>query len=220
MKKNIVCDTSSLISLADNCLLKHLAKINANFLVPQGVRSELVENPLHTHRFKLRALEMNHYFENGLIREVKNDKIFPEAQRLAGLANTLFYYKDQPVRIIQEGEAESLALLRLTNEKTLLIDERTTRHLIEDVDKLQKFIQGRTGLQLEVNTKARKQLQNDLLGINVMRSSEIIAFLYEQHLTEHHAPEKAFLEAGLYAVKFSGCSITDDEIKQYIEMLG
>ena len=46
MKKNIVCDTSSLISLADNCLLKHLAKINANFLVPQGVRSELVENPL------------------------------------------------------------------------------------------------------------------------------------------------------------------------------
>ena len=66
--------------------------------------------------------------------------------------------------------------------------------------------------------RALEELQKKLIGINVIRSAEVVANAYEKDLLPWKG--KQVLEAALYAVKYSGCSITREEIEEYQKILG
>jgi len=214
----IPCDSSSLISLSDNCILRVLENNKNKFVVPKRVKMEVFDSPFSTKRFKLRAIQINSFIKRGVIEVIDNPFIYSYAQEITDLANSLLNYKGDYIKIIHQGEAEVIACAKLLKENTVVLDERTTRHLIEDIDKLKKYMESRTGLRLEVNEGAKKKLEKELSGIDVIRSAEIFAYAYEKQVLPYNT--KDALEAGLYALKFSGCSITDEEIKDYVELLG
>jgi predicted nucleic acid-binding protein len=215
---SIPCDSSSLISLGDNCILRILENMNAKFVIPKGVKIEVIDAPLSTKRFKLRAIQMDALLKKGVLQVIDDPRVFDYAQKIADLSNRLFEYGGKNVKIIHHGEAEVMACAKLLNEDTILSDERTTRHLLEDPDQLKKYMQARTGLDLKMDEEVENELAKELNGMNVIRSAEIFAYAYEKRLMPQYATKQS-LEAGLYAVKFSGCSITDEEIREYIELI-
>ena len=65
----VVCDSSSLISLCDNCLLWMLKEIagKTELIITPAVKQEIVDNPLATRRFELRAIQLNKAINDGLV---------------------------------------------------------------------------------------------------------------------------------------------------------
>lgn len=217
--KRIVCDSSSLISLSDNCLLGIIGNLRSvRFIVPMKVREEIIDNPLRTKRFELKAVLMDNFLKNSGLEIFNHPKIPEYSKYYTDLANGLFRYKGRDIKIIQEGEASGLACLKILKEDSMLVDERTTRLLIEDMDLLKKYIEKRTNLTLDVNVNKREQLEEELSRINVMRSSELFAYAFDKGYFT--SMRKQVLEGGLWGLKFSGCSITEDEINDYLKLLG
>ena len=215
----IPCDSSSIISLADNCLLRILEGTQHKFVIPKRVKMEIFDSPFSTKRFKLRAIQINSFLQRGAMEVVDDPFIHSYSEEITDLANSLLSYRGDNVKIIHQGEAEVIACLKLLKSNTIILDERTTRHLIEDPDRMRKYMEARTGLRMEMDEAVKRRIVKELAGINVIRSAEVFAYAYEKGLVAYHGAKGA-LEAGLYALKFSGCSITEEEIKDYIELLG
>ena len=118
--------------------------------------------------------------------------------------------------LIQDGEAETLALMKQLNARMLVIDERNTRMLVEDIKGLQTYLESKIGRIIPDEKKIR-QLQDLLAGIKICRSTELIALAFEQgFLDEELEKSRESLEAALYAVKFSGCAVSDREIQEFL----
>lgn len=217
--KTLVCDSSSLISLSENCLLWLLPLYNAEFVVPEGVKQEIVDNPMRNEKFEFKAVRLQQALLDGSLKVAGNNKITERANELTRMANALFRYGKHNVKILHGGEAQTIALMEQLGMKTMLIDERTTRLLIEDRAALKSYIEQRTGFQLRLNEEASKAIGKELEGINVVRSSELVAWAFEQGYLKRMGKGPDLLHATLYALKYAGCSITQDEIEQYIQML-
>lgn len=213
--KKIVCDSSSIISLSDNCLLDLLPKFNVEFIVPKGVEKELVERPLHVNEFEFKALRLREAINEGMIKVEDVPGVHERAEEILEEANSLF----QPrVKILHEGEAECLALMELVGAKTLLVDERTTRLIVEDPVGLGKFIQNRTSFKVRMSEEKALKLHDRFSSFSVIRSSEVVAVAYEKGLLDKYGDGR-LLHASLYALKFSGCAISKKEISEYLKIL-
>ncbi|MCD4740642.1 hypothetical protein K8R43_05665 [archaeon] len=213
--ETIVCDASPLISLAETGLLNILPKLNAKFVIPKGVEVEIVHKPLKVNQFQLNALRLNKAILDGSITTIDDNKVKQNAQDILDEANSLF----QPrMHILHRGEAECLALLEQTNSRTLLVDERTTRLLVEDPHALGEFIQRRTHSKAQLNENKAESISKRFSKINVIRSCELAAFAYRKGMFKDLGNGQ-LLHACLYALKYSGCAITNKEIKQYLELL-
>ncbi|MFC2175086.1 hypothetical protein ACFLQ2_04465 [archaeon] len=217
--KKIVCDSSSLISMSDNCLLWLLPGFNAEFVVPEEVKREMVDRPMKSARFGFKAMRLSNAIGSGSIKVVADAEVSKHATELASLANSLLKYGKHNVNIIHGGEAESIALMQKQGIQTLLVDERTTRLLVEDREALKRHIERRTGFNLKLNHKIAKQLGNELDEINVIRSSELLAWAYENGLMQKFGQDKSVLHASLYGLKYSGCAISNQEIEDYMRLL-
>ncbi len=219
MAEKIICDAGPLISLADNCAINLLSKFNNNFYITKSVEKEIVNHPMDTKRFKLKAIMLKEAIQKGEIKRIEEtSKMQQEAREVIELANNLLHVQGKAIKIVHEGEASAIGALIALNEKNLLIDERTTRHLIEDPEKVKEYMQSKTKYKIKMNENVLRELQKKFKGIKVIRSSELIANAYEKNLLPWKDAKS--LEAALYAVKFAGCSITKEEIKEYVRMLG
>lgn len=216
--KKIICDSSSLISMSDNCLLCVLRGLKKELIITSGIADEIIKNPYETKKFKLKAIQLESLIKDGTITIMDHPKLKEETEKVLELANSLLEIDGRKIKIIQQGEAEAIALYKLINADALLIDERTARHFIEDATKIKDYMESRLNRGIKINESIRKQIENKYFGIEVIRSAEIIAFAYERgQMNKCGMPSS--LEAGLYAVKFSGCSITEEEIEEYKRIL-
>lgn len=215
----IACDSSSLISMSDNRLLWLLRRLTAEFVVPAEVRREIVDRPLKDPRFQQKAARIQQAILDGSIRVIEDRAVSNAGKEITELANSLFRYGDHGVKIVHGGEAESIALMKKRGVQTLLVDERATRLLIEDREALKEYIEHRTGFSLKTNAGADLELARVFEGMRVIRSSELVAWAYERGLLGRAEEGKKQLNASLYGLKYSGCSITNGEIEDYVKML-
>jgi hypothetical protein len=216
----MVCDSSSLIALSENCLLWLLPEFKgAEFIIPTGVKYELVDRPIETFRFELKALNLNLAIKNGWLKPMDAPGVKQEADEIARLANSVLISKGRPLKIVHQGEAESLALMDKLGVRTLLIDERTTRLVVEDVNAVRDYMAHRTGLKLSMDGAAAQSISQRFKDVSVVRSAELVAWAFEKGLLSRFGSGKHVLEAALYGVKFSGCAITTEEIDEYLKML-
>lgn len=212
--RTLVTDSSSIISLASSCLLWILPRINVRLIIPQEVFRESIERPRKIRRFMYESDRISLLLKKGIIQTVSADNSF--VGKVDSLVNNLLFYKKYPLRIMHRGEIECLAVLLKQNQKHLLVDERTTRLLIEDINALKNYIQSRTGYRLRINERVRNELEDMFYGVYVFRSSELVAYAYEKGLFEEYG--KHVLEHALWAVKFGGCSITSQEVRDYVTL--
>ena len=220
--KVLIFDSSTLISFSMNGLLEELRKLkkqfNGKFLITSEVKYEVIDRPINVKRFELEALRVNQLLKENTLEMpeslgIKKEDISKETDKFLSMANSMFYSGKKSISLIQSGEASCLALSRILSKKKIpnliAVDERTTRMLGEKPENLKKLLERKlhTGITL------KKRNFEFFKGFRFIRSTEIIYVLWKKNLLELKDSIKV-LDALLYSMKFKGCAISEDEIKE------
>jgi predicted nucleic acid-binding protein len=225
MARDFICDSGVLISLTAGCLdgiLYHFAeRNNVRFVIPPSVEYETVTRPLYNNLKKhlFSAIRIKDAIADGIV-EVVDAKVEDEGRRIMNSANGLFYIQGKPVRLVQYGESEMLALALALGVDNILVDERTTRILIEAPFQLKAHLESEFGVNVMVNKASLRELSSRVSQLKVLRSSELVMLAYEHGFFKNFTNlQREAVEAALYKMKYCGCSISFDEIREYMEMV-
>ena len=199
-------------------LYRFSKKEKASIILPQGVYEESVIRPLRIKRFELNAVKIRECVRAGWMTVANLDR---EAKALTEeilhIANGIFSIGGKPLTIVHRGEAEMLAMVKQVNAKAILIDERNTRLIVEEPNKMKGHLQRRMQKNITVDKEHLNQLKELFGGISVIRSVDVMGLAYEGRYLEPSLPRsRESMEAVLFALKYSGCSTTVDELKEYI----
>jgi len=217
----LVFDSSSIISISQNCLMNVLEnlskKTESRFKIAKSVEFESVTKPLTINRFELNALRIKKAVDSGWL-ELEKEKI--DLTDILNLSNNIFFAENKPIKIIHEGEAETIALCKKIGAFAMVIDERTTRMLIEEPENLAKKLRFNYRKKIKTNKNNLRDFSSAVGKIRIVRSAELIAKAFELNCFEGELESSLkALEAALYALKFNGCAISLEEIKEYVGAL-
>lgn len=217
--KILVIDSGTIINFSMNGLIPLLVDLkkifNGKFIMTDDVKYETIERPLKIKRFELEALIVQKLLKDGILEPVSSigineDELKEKKKDVLKQVNSAFSAREEFVHLIDDGEASCLALCLLAKEKNIdsvmAVDERTARMIVESPEKLRRLFENK------IHTKVR--LLGDLSfleGIKVIRSSEMVYVAYKKGLIKM---ENNLLDALLYATKYKGCSISQQEIEE------
>lgn len=221
---SIVCDSSSLLSLSDSCLLWIISELagsfKGRFLITKTVEYESVNHPLEMKSHTLGAVRVKKLLLDDVIHVVETPNSRRLTSELSSLGNSVFYIGGRPLKLIHEGETESLAVAIDLNLRNVLIDERTTRMLIEAPMDMKSHMDGEFQKNVEVDQRNLSKFLEMTRNLNLFRSTELAIMGYEKGLFKDYGEmEKRAIEAALYGLKFSGCSISFSEIEEYCKSI-
>ncbi|HHQ45000.1 MAG TPA: hypothetical protein ENN13_02570 [Candidatus Altiarchaeales archaeon] len=215
----IVVDSSSIISLAVNCLTPILELFREEFITTPGVFEEIIGRPSKTKKFGFESLRIQRLFNEGVIKveSVPEEKI----REFMDEANNVYQIQGKPIKIMHRGESEMLLLGAEKKADGFLMDERTARLLLEDPQALAEMLSRRSRKKVRIDSRRLSNLKRYLPEIPVIRSSELIAVAYEKGLLTKYTTisDKKIFTSALNALKLSGCAITWDEIDEYDKMI-
>jgi len=228
---SIVFDTGPIISLTLNNILWVLEslkeKFDGEFYITPAIYNELIEKPLSTKKYKFEALQILPLITRGILNLVERDDIQRKAQSLLDIANDTYQARGNSIKIVHMGEMEAIACALVMNSDTLVIDERTTRVLVESPEKLRKHLERKLHTNVQVNSDNLERLRNEFGHLKVIRSFELATIAYEMGLLnmfiqkseEKIVPglKKAVLEGVLWGVKLNGCSVRREDIDKVVE---
>ncbi len=222
IKKAIIFDAGALITISMNGLDKELIRLkgifDGVFLITQQVKKEVIDKPLTIKNFELEALRTKKLLDDKVIEladdyGLDNKSIENKSNEIMNIANSFFMSPKEPVRLLHLGEASCLALSEMLNKEkiknVIVIDERTTRMLIEKPENLRELLIRK----LHTNISLVKQNFEYFKNFQVIRSAELIYVAWRKGLVE--LKDGIFiLDALLYAIKSKGCAISSDEIEE------
>ncbi|MBI2574798.1 hypothetical protein HYV82_02850 [Candidatus Woesearchaeota archaeon] len=153
--KSLVFDAGPVISLTMNNLLWLVEplkeRFNGGFFIPAAVRAELVDRPLNIKRFEFEALQVQEKIDCGFIKVIDDAKVSALADELLGIANSCFSARGSDISIVHQGEMSVLASVIALGSDAAVIDERTTRDLIEEPLHIARHMQAHLHTKVKVN---------------------------------------------------------------------
>lgn len=220
-QKALIFDASSIISFTMNGLFDEIRKLKSifkgKFLITNGVKREVIDNPIKIKRFKFEALKVKQLLEEKVFEMpssigINDEEILKRGQEMLKIANSTFVSDIKKIHLIDFGEASCLALSEMLNKKgiknILIVDERTTRMLVEKPENLKNLLEKK----LHVNIKIDEKNIKSFMGFKIIRSTELAYVLWKKGITKLKGID--ILEGLLYALKFKGASISHDEIRE------
>ena len=216
----MVCDSSALISLTDSCFVHALyflkKKYSGSFIIPPSVEYECVTHPMSMKMHALHALRIKRAINDRVLDVVKLPEE-KEVQEIKWLANNLFYAGGTPLKLIQEGETEMLALAHELGIQNMLVDERTVRMLVEDPESLRVHLEEEFHRPITTNEENLSAFSRMTRDMRFFRSSELLLLAYEKgYFADYGTLQEDAIEAALYKLKYAGCAIGFGEIATYV----
>lgn len=224
--KCIVFDTGPIISLVMNNLLwiiEDLERIyDGDFLITPGVKKELIDKPLSTKKFKFEALQVLSYINKDILQIVDMKRVHDDANELLDIANHIFKAKGNWIHLVSFAEMEALACGIHFSADAIVVDERTTRLLVEDSRKLFSHMEHKLHTKIQVNRQNLSKFKKMTRGLRFIRSTEFVLIAYELGLLDRYLPNipesrKQLLQAALWGVKLNGCAVSQEEIDTVIK---
>jgi len=220
MKKVIIFDAGTLITFSMNCMLSIFRDLKKNFkgkfLITHDVEYEIVNRPMGIKKYKLGAMRMKGLIDEGILEfpesvGIQSKDIEENIRKYSKMINSMFITKNRTMHIIDKGEASCLALSKLLEKKgiknVIAIDERSTRMICEKPENLKLLLERKLHTSIEIKNKL-----NECKNIKFIRSSELIYVAHKKGLI--HNKTKDMLDALLYGVKFKGCAVSSEEIRE------
>src|SRR3989338_2111789 len=227
LMKSLIFDAGPIISLATNNLLWILEplkkKFNGKFYITEAVRKEVVDRPLETKKFKFEAIQVESLIEKGVLEIIDNVFIRENTPRLLNTANEIFGAYGNYMKIVHFAEISVIAAAVNINSDAIVIDEKTTRFLIENPRMIVEILKKTLHTSISVNENNLKEFNNTIKDIKAIRSIELVTIAYEQGLLNNYITKMAdarkdLLEGVLWGVKLNGCAVSKDEIEQIVRM--
>ena len=225
--KSLVFDSGPIISLATNNLLWVLEplkkKFNGNFFITEAVKGEIVERPLETKKFKFEAIQVEKLIEDGILEVADNSFIRENTLGMLNTANEIFKAYDNYIKIVHLAEISVIAASISLNAEAIVIDEKTTRYLIEEPKFIADILRKTLHTSIAINENNLKEFRNSVAGIRTIRSVEIVTIAYEQgildkYITSIPDARKCLLEGLLWGLKLNGCAVSREEIGQILKL--
>lgn len=225
--KVIVFDTGPIISLTTNNLLGLLTnlkeKYKGSFYITDAIRRELIERPLETKKFKFEALQVLRCIHANVLEVFSSKELRKKTIHLLDLANTCFSARGKFLRIAHFAEISGVTAAILNNAEAFVVDERNTRLLIEDPDRLKEILGKKLHTSIVANKKKLSEFKEMTKKMKLIRSVELVSVAYELGLLDKYLvnipePRKTLLDAVLWGVKLNGCSVSDREIEEIVRM--
>ncbi len=219
--KHLIFDSGPLINFAMNGSLHILERLKQNFkgdfLITKEVRKEIIDKPSTIKRFKLESLQLKALYDKKIIKLANLNKnqineLREKRNKFMSIANSTFKTKKKDLHLIDKGECAVLALSKIIKSPYIVIDERTTRMLCENPENLRKLLQKK----LHTSITANKDNYSYFKNFKIIRSTELAYLAFKKKLFNLKYPET--LEALLYGLKYNGCSISEQEVKQIARM--
>jgi hypothetical protein len=220
--KNIILDSGPVITLALNNLLWLLEKTKKrykiNFYITEPVKEELVDNPLTTKRFKFEALQVMNLLDKGIIELIKDKQIIEKTKEFVSLANSSFNARNRPLTLVHFPEISAISAAILHKADAVMIDERTTRYLLEKPQKLKQLMSHKLHTKVEIDKKPLLTLRNQTKNVKFIRSAEFVTIAFEKGLLDEFLPssagsKKVLLDALLWGLKLNGCAISTKDLE-------
>lgn len=233
--KAMVFDSSSLISISMNDLLWTLPALKEKFdgeiLITESVKNEVINVPIKSKRFKLEAIQLLSIISRGIIKIYKgDDELRAKTRRITDLINNIYMAKDTYIKIVQLAEIESLILSNML-DSTLVIDERTTRMLVEDPKSLARVLAEKLHTDIRINEKNLSLFNKEVHKVQIIRSAELMTVAYKKgimnvYLNQQNSKiinidlRRTLLDGLLWGLRLRGCSISSDEINGIMMLNG
>jgi len=224
--KAIIFDSGALISFSMNgitYLIKELKGIfKGKFLITSEIKKEIIDVPMKIKRFELEALKLKQLLDEGVLElpsslGIKDSEITNQGNEILKIANSTFQGTRRDIHLLDMGETSCLALSRILTQKkiknVLVVDERTTRMLVEKPENLKSILEKKIHTKISIKQDNLKFFK----GFGIIRSAELVYIAYKKGLVK--LKDGNVLNALLYAVKFKGAAISSDEIEE-IKRLG
>lgn len=222
--KAIVFDSSTIINFALNNMLWLLAPLKkqykGEFYITKQVKQEIVDRPSEIRRFKLESMQIQEEINKGNLKVYEED-ISQEILELTKLANAMFLAKETFLKLVDEGEISALVLAKKINAEAIIVDERTTKLLIESPETLANIFRDKLHVKLKIDQDKLKQIKQRFSNIPVLRSTELGIAAYELGFLDNYTNNKnksEVLDAFLWGMKLHGCAITENEIFEIINL--
>ena len=225
--KSLIFDAGPVISLAMNNLLWVLEplkkKFNGKFYLTEAVRKELVDRPLETKKFKFEAIQVEKLIENGVLDIIDNNFIREKTPGLLNTANEIFKAYNNYIKIVHYAEMSVIATSTTLSADAIVIDEKTTRFLIENPKMIVEILKKTLHTPISINENNLKEFNNTTRNINIIRSIELVTMAYEHGLLDNYVTKlpdarKNLLESVLWGVKLNGCAVSKEEIEQLVRL--
>ncbi|MBW3013867.1 hypothetical protein KY335_01335 [Candidatus Woesearchaeota archaeon] len=229
--KNIVFDAGPVITLTLNELLWLLDELkgryNGFFYIPPSVKEELINKPLRTKKYAFEAIRVMDKINEGTLTVISEKRIIDLATKLSDLANNSFSMHDRNLTIVQRGEMESVAAAILLKSDAVVIDERTTRMLVEEPKMLLKILIKKFHKKIRVNKNTLSKFSQEVRGLKIIRSAELVTIAFDLGLLDEYITargkidpqmKKTLLESALWAVKLTGCAISRKNIDEIVRI--
>lgn len=218
--KCLIFDAGPIINLALNGLtdiLIQLKKIfNGKFIISNQVKYEIIDHPLKIREFRLSALRIKNLLDKRILEfpdsiNLKNSDIENKIKEVSNEINNAFK-TDVSIPLVHQGEISCIAISLLLSQKNIdnaiVIDERTTRLVIEKPANLKKILEKKLHATVNLVEKGLSQFKN----IKIIRTPELLYIAYKNKLLNIEKRED--LDAYLYASKIKGVSISEEEIRE------
>ena len=141
---------------------------------------------------------------------IDDKRLNQETDKILKIINNSMRSDSKPIELIHNGEASCIAFSNLCNcDSAIVIDERTTRMLVESPSSLKKMMENKLHRTLSLNEKDLKLLKN----ARFIRSTELLYIAYKKSLF-NLKKDRAMLQAVLYAAKYKGTAISSQEIEE------
>lgn len=225
--KSLIFDAGPIISLATNNLLWILEplkkKFNGKFYLTEAVKFELVDKPLETKKFKFEAIQVERLIESETLEIVDNSFIRQETPILLSTANEIFKAYNNYIKIVHFAEISVIAAAVNLNADAVVLDEKTTRFLIENPKMVLEILRKTLHTSVSINENNLSTFKNTVKNIKTIRSTELVAIAYEQGLLNEYITKipdarKNLLESVLWGVKLNGCAVSKEEIEQILKV--
>ncbi len=225
--RTIIFDSGPIISLSMNNLFWVLPrlkeKFKGKFYITPSVKKEIIDNPLSSKKFKFEALQVLKEYKDNVLELFDKPTLRQKTMDLLDLSNNLFYAHGKNINIVQYAEIEVLIAALISSADAIIIDERTTRLLIENPEKLREILQKKLHTTVSINRNNLVRFKGLTRKIKVIRSTELVMIAYEKGLLDKYIlniqnPRKNLLDGLLWGLKLNGCSISGDEISKVITL--
>lgn len=227
--KYLVFDAGPIISLTMNGMLHVVENLKSKFsdiefIITPAVKREVVDRPIKIKKFKLEALQVQGLIDKGVFKMsgdvVSDQKLDRETRKIMKAGNGVLRKSStgEKIAIIQEGESACLAFVNLVKADCLIvIDERTTRMMIESPENLEGMVENKLHMPLDATLSLVKNFKH----YKFIRSAELLYIAWKNDLvgisprddSSEPKKDKELLDALLYGVKFKGCAISSSEIE-------
>jgi hypothetical protein len=168
-------------------------------------------------RFKLEALKLKQLLDEGVLEMpsslgIKDSEITNQGNKILKIANSTFQGTKRAIHLLDMGEVSCLTLSRILTQKKikniLVVDERTTRMLVEKPENLKRILEKKIQTKISIKQDNLKFFK----GFRIIRSAELVYVAYKKGLVKLKGGN--VLGGLLYAMKFKGSAISSDEIEE------